>query len=333
MCKNRAMPSPHRVVVLLLAPVVGFDAVIAPQVFGGARGPDGARLYDVTIAGLTGAPVPTEHGYAIVPGADSSALEGADTVVVPGTRLPSARRRGVLEPEVRDAFGRIRPGARLVSICTGAFALAAAGLLDGRPATTHWAHAQAFRALFPAVRLDEDLLFVDDGDVLTSAGLAAGTDLCLHIIRRDHGIAVANRVARDCVVPPWRAGGQAQFIERPVPAPHDESTAAAREWAVRNLGQPIQVARLAEVARMSVRTFNRRFREETGQSPGAWLVAQRVAQAQHLLETSDGSVEEVARRAGLGSGSTLRQHLRASLGVSPLAYRRTFRGGELPAMR
>ncbi|HEU5265757.1 MAG TPA: helix-turn-helix domain-containing protein [Jatrophihabitans sp.] len=325
------MSGAHRVVVLLLAPVVGFDAAIPPQLFGGARAANGERLYEVTTAGITADPVPTEHGYQFVPGADASALDQADTVVVPGTRLPSARRHGVLDRDVRDAFDRIRPGTRLVSICTGAFALAAAGRLDGRPATTHWAHADAFRRLFPAVRLDEDRLFVDDGDVLTSAGLAAGIDLCLHIIRRDHGVAVANRVARQCVVPPWRAGGQAQFIERPVPALGDDSTASARDWALHHLAQPIDVARLAGLARMSVRTFNRRFREETGQSPGAWLLAQRMAHAQHLLEVTDAPVDEVARLAGLGSGATLRQHLRAAVGVSPVAYRRTFRGADVLA--
>ena len=312
--------------VLLLAPVVGFDAVIPPQLFGSARGPDGEPLYEVTTVGLSAAPVPTSHGYQIVPGAGVDALSAVDTVIVPGTRLPSARRHGTLDDDVQAALDLIRPDARLVSICTGAFVLAAAGRLDGRPATTHWAHAQRFRRLFPAVRLDEDLLFVDDGDVLTSAGLAAGIDLCLHIIRRDHGVAVANHVARDCVVPPWRHGGQAQFIERPVPAGDDASTAMAREWALGHLGQAIDVARFAAQAQMSVRTFNRRFREETGQSPGAWLLAQRLARAQHLLEASDAPVEEVAARAGLGSAATLRQHLRATMGVSPLEYRRTFRG-------
>jgi transcriptional regulator GlxA family with amidase domain len=175
------------------------------------------------------------------------------------------------------------------------------------------------------VRLDENLLFVDDGDVLTSAGLAAGIDLCLHLLRRDAGTAVANRVARYCVVPPWREGGQAQFIERPVPEPDVQSTAYARQWALKHLDRPLDVARFAAEARMSVRTFNRRFREETGHSPGAWLIAQRVGHARHLLEATDLPVDEVARRAGLGSGASLRQHLRAALGVSPLAYRRTFR--------
>ncbi len=202
--------------------------------------------------------------------------------------------------DVRAAFDSIRPGARVVSICTGAFVLAAAGVLDGRPATTHWAHAESFRALYPVVRLDEDLLYVDDGDVLTSAGLAAGVDLCLHLIRRDFGVAAATRTARYNVVAPWRDGGQAQFIERPVPAAADDGTAFARQWALANLDQPLDVARLAGEARMSVRTFNRRFREETGRSPGAWLIERRVDAARHLLESTDLPVDEVARRSGLG---------------------------------
>jgi transcriptional regulator GlxA family with amidase domain len=326
MCKNPAMTRrPHRVAVLLLPPVIGFDAAIPPQLLGSALDADERPLYDVTMVGLTTEPVPTPAGYAITPAADAGALASADTVIVPGTRLPAARLDGVLSSEVRDALALVRPGTRLVSICTGAFVLAAAGLLDGRPATTHWAHAGDFRRLYPRVDLDESLLFVDDGDVLTSAGLAAGVDLCLHLIRRDHGSAVANRAARYCVVPPWREGGQAQFIERPVPPSDRHSTAYAREWALAHLAEPLDIARLATEARMSVRTFNRRFRDETGRSPGAWLIEQRVDHARHLLETTELPVDDVARLAGLGSGSTLRQHLRASVGVAPLAYRRTFR--------
>jgi transcriptional regulator GlxA family with amidase domain len=319
------MTRPHRVAVLLLPPVIGFDATIPVQLLGSATDEDGRPLYDVRMVGLTGEPVPTSSGYAITPGADASALADADTVIVPGTRYAPPRVDGVLGEDLAAAFATIRPGTRLVSICTGAFVLGAAGVLDGRPATTHWQNTEAFRRLYPRVRLDENLLFVDDGDVLTSAGLAAGIDLCLHLLRRDAGTAVANRVARYCVVPPWREGGQAQFIERPVPEPDVQSTAYARQWALKHLDRPLDVARLAAEARMSVRTFNRRFREETGHSPGAWLIAQRVEHARHLLEATDLPVDEVARRAGLGSGASLRQHLRAALGVSPLAYRRTFR--------
>ena len=187
-------------------------------------------------------------------------------------------------------------------------------------------HAPAFAALFPQVRLDPDVLFVDDGDVLTSAGNAAGIDLLLHVVRRDHGSEVASRVARRSVVAPWRDGGQSQFIERPVPEPGDVGTAATRAWALEHLGDPLTLADLAAHARMSVRTFTRRFREETGLSASRWLVQQRVALARRLLESTDVPVERVAERAGFGTTASLRQHLNAAIGVAPLAYRRTYRG-------
>ncbi|SHG83729.1 transcriptional regulator, AraC family with amidase-like domain [Jatrophihabitans endophyticus] len=318
--------SVHRVVVLLLPPVVGFDATIPPQLFGAAVTDEGAPLYDVVTAGLTTDPVVTESGYAIVPSADAGALATADTVLVPGTRYHGPRYEGIVPAELAAALRLVRPGTRLVSICTGAFVLAAAGLLDGRPATTHWAYGDALRTLYPEVRLDADLLFVDDGDVLTSAGVAAGVDLCLHLIRRDHGTVVANRAARQCVVPPWRDGGQAQFIERPLPGPAQDSTAAARDWALGHLGEAIDVARLAAEARMSVRTFNRRFRAETGRPPGTWLAEQRLEHARRLLEGTDLAVDDVARRAGLGTGAALRLRMRDAVGLSPTAYRRRFRG-------
>jgi transcriptional regulator GlxA family with amidase domain len=321
-----AAARPHRVVVLLLAPVIGFDAAIPPQLFGSAVNDRGEALYEVITAGLTRGPVAGASGYDIVAGADLSALAGADTVIVPGTRIEGPRQAGTLPDEVRAALALIRPGTRIVSICTGAFVLAAAGLLNGRPATTHWEYTADFRRLYPEVELYEDMLFVDDGELLTSAGLAAGIDLCLHIIRRDHGAVVANRVAKHCVVAPWRNGGQAQFIEHPVPTPDAQSTSPAREWALRNLDQAVAVEQLAQLARMSVRTFNRRFREETGSSPGAWLIERRVDRARDLLESTDLPVDDVAARAGLGTGSSLRQQLRAHIGVSPTEYRRTFRG-------
>jgi len=314
----------HRVVVLLLPPVVGFDATIPPQLLGSAADEADRGLYDVTTAGLSREPVPTRSGYAMVPAAGPEALAEAETVVVPGTGFAPAWS-GVLDPALRAALAQVRPGTRTVSICTGAFVLASAGLLDGRPATTHWRYAENFRRLYPRVLLDEDRLFVDDGDVLTSAGLAAGIDLCLHLIRRDHGAAVANQAARRNVVPAWRDGGQAQFIERPVPVAGSSGTGQARAWALAHLDRPLDVAALAAQARMSVRTFNRRFREETGHSPGAWLTEQRVEHARSLLETTDLPVDAVAQRAGLGTGATLRQRLRERVGVSPSAYRRAFR--------
>lgn len=324
MCNNPAMV--HRVVVFLVAPVVGFDAAIAPLVFGEACDLSGRALYDVRVCTIDGAATTTNRGYGMVPHGGVELLARADTVIIPGTRVRGPRIDGVLDQPLRTALARIRPNARLVSICTGAFVLAAAGLLDGRPATTHWAYSDDFRRLYPQVELDENVLFIDDGDVLTSAGLAAGIDLCLHIVRRDHGAEVANAVARHCVVPPWRDGGQAQYIDRPVPSEDGDSTAGARAWALEHLGKPIDVARLATRAHMSERTFNRRFRDETGQSPGAWLATQRIELARRLLETTDLPIDVVASRAGLGSGTNLRNHLRTTLGVSPVAYRRTFRG-------
>jgi transcriptional regulator GlxA family with amidase domain len=316
----------HRVAVLLLPPVVGFDATIPPTLFGNAVDAEGNALYDVVSCGLTPGPVMSTTGFDLVAAAGPEVLATADTVVIGGTRYPPARVDGVLPEEATAAMALIRPGTRLVSICTGAFVLAAAGLLDGRPATTHWKFAEALRRLHPDVRVDENVLFVDDGDVLTSAGLAAGIDLCLHIIRSDHGAQVANAVARYCVVPPWREGGQAQFIDRQVPEPDHYSTAATREWAVGRLDEELTVQRLARHAKMSPRTFNRRFREETGQSPGTWVRRRRIDRARELLESRDLPVDEIARLSGLGSGGNLRHHLRRGVGMSPSSYRKTYQG-------
>ncbi len=310
----------HRVAVLALDEVVGFDLPMASQILGEARR-DGEALYDVRVCGVEPT-VRVTSGYRLQLDHGPEALAEADTVIVPGTHCVPVRRDGVLPPAVAEALALVPSGARWMSICTGAFVLAAAGRLDGRRATTHWARAADFRRLFPAVELDEDVLFVDEGDLLTSAGLAAGIDLCLHVLRRDHGSDVANAVARYSVVAPWRDGGQAQFIAAPVPDDRAGGTAAARTWALEHLGDPIAVADLAGVCAMSVRTFTRRFRAETGRSPAAWLLAQRLAHARHLLETTTLPVDRVATGAGLGSASSLRAHLGATLGVSPLAYRR-----------
>lgn len=229
-----------------------------------------------------------------------------------------------LPREVREALALIRPDARIVSICTGAFVLAAAGLLEGRRATTHWQLADHFRRLYPHVDLDPDVLFVDDGRILTSAGAASGVDICLHLVRRDHGSELANTVARRCVVPPFRDGGQAQYIEQPVPEQGAASTAATRAWALERLGEPLTLGELAAHARMSLRTFARRFNDEVGLSPGRWLIQQRVVLARHLLESSDLSVDQIAARVGFATGASLRQHLHAAIGVSPQVYRRTF---------
>ncbi|MDX2967781.1 helix-turn-helix domain-containing protein [Kribbella solani] len=317
---------PHIVAVLAIDPVVGFDLTIPPTVLGAATTADGTKLYDTRVCGL-GGPIKAGAGFTMIPDHGPEALAEADTVIIPGTYIAQPRHEGTLPDDLIAALATIRPGTRIASICTGAFVLGAAGYLDGRPATTHWARAEVFRAVYPDVKLDEDRLFIDDGDLLTSAGLAAGVDLCLHLIRRDFGSEVANRAARHCVVAPWRDGGQSQFIERAVPDEGSEGTAPTRAWILHRLADEISLPAMAAHSRMSVRTFSRRFKAETGQSPGTWLLQQRVRHACHLLETTDLSVEQVAEEAGLGTAASLRHHLRSGLGVSPLAYRKTFRAG------
>lgn len=315
----------HTVAVLLLEPIVGFDAAIPPMCFSEATDEADQDLYRVITCGVDRNPVRATGGYAITPEAGPEALAQADTVIVPGTKIPGPRYDGVLPDDVRAALATIRPGTRIVSICTGAFVLAAAGMLDGRAVTTHWKYGAQLRRLYPEVGLVDHVLFTDDGDVFTSAGLAAGLDLCLHLIRTDHGAAVANKVARHCVIPPAREGTQAQFIDVPVPVRGTGSTVGTRDWAVRNLHENLAVEVLARRAGMSVRTFNRRFREETGQTPGAWILRRRLDRARELLEATELSVDAVARDSGLGTGASLRAHLRRDTGMTPLGYRRVFR--------
>lgn len=318
---------PHRVVVLALDGLLPFELGIPHRIFGRPKDAEGRQLYEVVTCSVRPpGPVETDADFAIHVGNGPETLATADTVIIPASyELGPVFEEGVLTDELAAAFTHIRPGTRLASICTGVYVLAAAGRLDGRPATTHWADAERFQRLFPRIRVDADVLFIDDGDVLTSAGVAAGIDLCLHMVRRDHGTAIANEVARRTVVPPHRDGGQAQYIHRPVPDPQQASTTTARAWALGRLHEPIQLRDLAEQEAMSVRTFTRRFREEVGVSPGQWLTQQRVERARHLLESSDLSVDQVARDAGFGTAQSMRQHLQAALGVTPTSYRRTFR--------
>ncbi|MFG2632147.1 GlxA family transcriptional regulator [Streptomyces sp. NPDC048473] len=312
------MGSVHRVAVLALDGVYPFELGIPSRVFGAAEG-----LYEVVTCTVDGRPVHTNSDFSITVEHGPEALRMADTVVIPPFATSLIAREAPVA--VTAALASMAPGTRIVSICTGAFVLAAAGLLDGRPATTHWALADVFREWFPHIALDPDVLFIDDGDVLTSAGAASGVDVCLHVVRKDHGSEVANRVARSCVVPPWRDGGQAQYIDQPVPETSLNGTAATRQWALENLHEPLNLAELAGHARMSLRTFARRFSEEVGTSPGRWIIQQRVARARHLLESTDLLVDDVAAQVGFATGTSLRQHLHAVIGVSPLAYRRTFR--------
>ncbi|MER5182897.1 helix-turn-helix domain-containing protein [Streptomyces sp. NPDC002896] len=323
----------HRVVVLAMDGLLPFELGISHRIFGGARDAEGRRLYEVVTCSVRPpGPVRTDADFDILVENGPEALATADTLVVPASyELGPVFEEGRLTDELAAALAHLRPGTRLLSICTGVYVLAAAGHLDGRPATTHWRDAEHFQRLFPQIKVDPDVLFVDDGDVLTSAGVAAGIDLCLHVVRRDHGTAVANEVARRTVVPPHRDGGQAQYIHRPVPEPQLATTAAARAWALERLHEPIQLRDMAAQESMSVRTFTRRFREEAGVSPGQWLTQQRVERARQLLESSGLSIDHVARDAGFGTAQSMRQHLQAALGVTPTAYRRTFRTAGPPA--
>ncbi|MFE7352592.1 GlxA family transcriptional regulator [Streptomyces sp. NPDC057543] len=325
---------PHRIAVLALDGLLPFELGIPQRIFGRSLGSDprtkGRNLYEVVTCSVRPpGPVRTDADFTITVEHGPEALATADTVVIPASyELGPVYTKGRLTDELAAAFAHIRPGTRMVSICTGSYVLAAAGYLDGRPATTHWSSADHFQRLFPKVRVDPDVLFIDDGDVLTSAGVAAGIDLCLHIVRRDHGTAVANDVARRTVVPPHRDGGQAQYIQRPVPETQFATTTTARAWALGRLERPILLRDMAQQESMSVRTFTRRFREEVGVSPVQWLTRQRVERARQLLESTDLSIDQVARNAGFGTATSLRQHLQAALGVSPTAYRRTFRAGK-----
>ncbi|MFJ8953498.1 GlxA family transcriptional regulator [Streptomyces sp. NPDC102381] len=310
--------------MLALDEVTPFDLGIAGRVFSAAKDSAGRSLYETVTCTLDGAPVSTNAGFQIQPTHDTRSLTWADTVVIPTPNGSSATQDGSLQPALKHALTAAAENTRLVTICTGSFVLAAAGLLDGRPATTHWDYTQHFRSLFPEVELRPDVLYVDDHDILTSAGGAAGLDLCLHIVRRDHGSEVANRASRSCVVPPWREGNQAQFVEKPVPEAVGASTGPTRQWILNHLSEPLVLLDLARHSRMSVRTFTRRFRDETGMSPAQWILQQRILRARHLLESTTLPIEQVAVDAGFGSGTAMRQHLRTALGVSPGVYRRTW---------
>jgi transcriptional regulator GlxA family with amidase domain len=309
---------PHQVVVLALPAVVAFDLAIPAQVFGQCVEHD--RYTFTVCAGHAGA-VPSTTGFAIEAGAGLDALETADTVVVPGYAPHDDPPPAVLAA-LRAAALR---GARVASVCTGAFALAAAGLLDGRQATTHWGSAAELAARFPEVTVTPDVLYVDEGRILTSAGVAAGIDLCLHMYRNDHGAAAAAEVARRMVVAPPRAGGQAQVVARPVPATRP-GLAATLAWALGQIHQPLTVRDLARHAGLAPRTFARQFVDQTGTTPLRWLTAQRLLEARRLLEVSDLPIDELARRCGLGTATNLRVHLARDAATTPTAYRAAFHG-------
>jgi len=308
----------HEIVVLAVDSVVAFDLSIPAQIFGHR---DERHRYRLTVCAEQAGPVQTSTAFAIVAGSGLAALRRADTVIVPGFENTSAEIPPAVVAAVRTADRR---GARMVSICTGAFVLAAAGVLDGRRATTHWRHTTEFRGRFPQVDLDPNVLYVDDGRVLTSAGVAAGIDLCLHLVARDHGAAAANAIARRMVVAPHRGGGQAQFVERAVPERTDDGLGATRTWMLEHLEQPLTVSEMARHAVRSERSFARHFRAETGSTPLRWLHEQRILHARRLLEDTDMPVEDVASSCGFGTAANLREHFRRATHTTPTAYRQAF---------
>jgi transcriptional regulator GlxA family with amidase domain len=308
----------HRIVALALTEVVAFDLAIPAHVFGHR---DERDHYSFAICASEAGLVPSTTGYAVQAAFGLEALNGADTVVVPGY-APHGEPPGSVLEALCAAADR---GARVVSVCTGAFALAAAGLLDGRRATTHWKDADELAARYPAVDVDADVLYVDAGAVLTSAGVAAGIDLCLHLVRGDFGEQAAARIARRMVVAPHRDGGQAQLLQRPVPS-CGTGLSGTCAWALERLSEPLTVADLAHHAGWAPRTFVRHFRAETGTTPLRWLTAQRLLEARRLLEVTDVPVEQIAARCGLGTAANLRLHLARDAATTPTAYRRAYQG-------
>ena len=300
------------------------EVAVAPRVFGIDQSGRGGPRFDVRTAGERSGPLSTTAGISINAPYPLAALEEAGLIIVPGWRAPGG---APVEPSVLDLLHRAhRDGATIVGLCVGAFVLAEAGLLDGRRATTHWRHLTEFADRFPGVEVAGNALFVDEGTVLTSAGSAAGLDACLHLLHRDHGPDAANTAARALVVAPQRAGGQAQFIERPVPRlPTTDAIADAMRYALDRVDDPrLGVAELAAAAHHSRRSFDRRFRETTGCSPLQWLLHQRILRAQHILSTTDLDIDAVARASGFTDGVAMRPHFRRIVGVPPQAYRASF---------
>jgi transcriptional regulator GlxA family with amidase domain len=308
------------VAVVVAEPVAAFELGVVAEVFGLDRSDVGLPRYRFDVCTANPGLIATTTGFSISVEHGLDRLGSADLVVVPAWGVDQTPPAALVEA-LGDAVGR---GAQLLAVCSGAFLLAAVGLLDGRRAATHWRYARTLAQRYPSVVVDPDVLYVEDGPVVTSAGTAAAIDACLHLVRREHGASTANAVARRMVVAPHRAGGQAQFVEAPVPT----STGDLRElleWAAHHLAEPLTVGRLAARASMSPRTFARRFRSATGTTPHDWLVGQRLLRAEQLLEETDLGVEEVARRSGLGSADTLRHHFLRRRGISPSDYRSTFR--------
>jgi len=312
----------QKVAVLALDGIAPFELGTLCEVFGTDRTADGFPPYEFQLCSVDGGPVRTSSGFELTPHADLTPLAYADLVAVPahpiGSVVPEAAAAAL-----RDAHER---GAIVLSVCSGAFLLGEAGLLDGRECTTHWKYADELQRRFPKAKVDPRVLYVDDGNLLTSAGTAAGIDLCLHLVRREQGTALATKLARRMVVPPHRDGCQAQYVDIPLPEEPDAPTLSPLlQWISENLGQPHTVESLATSVYMAPRTFARRFKAETGATPHDWLTTQRVLLARRVLEETDLGIDTVATRCGFGDAAAMRHHFAKRLGVTPQAYRSTFR--------
>lgn len=313
----------HTVFVLALPDSIAFDLTAPVEVFGRVRLPGGRDGYRVQVCATE--PVITAGPFRVAADHGLDALAHADTVVVPGRNDPSA----ATPPPVIDALrSAAAAGTRIASICVGAFTLAAAGLLDGKRATTHWAAASQFRLAFPAVELDPRVLYVDNGQIVTSAGATSGIDMCLHLVSRDYGAAVAADASRLAVAPLYRDGGQAQFILRNNPRPADGSLAHLLEWIEENAHRDLSLDDIASHAALSTRTINRRFRDQTGQAPMQWLTAVRIRHAQELLETTDHGIDRIGYQVGFTSPTNFRTQFKRISGLAPRAYRGSFRGSK-----
>jgi AraC family transcriptional activator FtrA len=312
---------PHRVAAVVYDNLCVFELGIVVELFGLPRPELPVEWYRFSVCSLDPGPLAATAGVRLEARQGLGGLRGADTIAIPGWRDPDEVPPAPLLRALQRAHAR---GARILALCSGAFVLAAAGLLDGRRATTHWRYADAFRVRYPRVRFEPDVLYVDEGRVLTSAGSAAGIDLCLHVVRRDYGADIANQVARRLVVPPHRDGGQSQYVPEPVSVRAPGGLARVQDWALARLDRPLALDDLAREGNMSVRTLARRFERETGSTPHRWLTHQRLLAAQRRLETTDDPIDRVARAVGFDSGMTLRHHFRRTFGTTPTAYRRRF---------
>lgn len=308
-----------KVVLLAIPGVAPFEYGVVCEVFGIDRRDSGGPDFDFTIATADPGPVRTSLGYDMIINQDLSVAADADLIAVPAHTIEAIDER-YLEV-IRAAEAR---GAWVLSVCSGAFALAQAGILEGRRATTHWMHTDRLSGQYPGIEVDPDVLFVEDRKVVTSAGTAAGIDAALHIVRKEHGAAAANVIARRMVVPPQRDGGQSQYIETPIAECKSDSFAIVTQWMMDNLAENLTIDQLARKALMSSRTFARRFRADIGTTPAAWLNRQRIIRAQNMLESTDSGLETIAQETGFGTAAVMRHHFLKVLQTTPTAYRRTF---------